>query len=82
LIKQRADERKIEKFLPDNREVLAMAVWMFPTGHMSWIYPREQIRPPSGPAGGSIPDYIMAGANSDGMQWFVLEFKGAETSSF
>lgn len=60
-----------------------MAIWMFSTGHhMSWIFPKEQIRPSSDPVGGLIPDYLMAGANSNGVDWFVLELKGADKRAF
>src|SRR6516162_2928281 len=60
-----------------------MAIWMFYTGHhMSWIFPKEQIRPSSDPVGGLIPDYLMAGASSSGVDWFVLELKGADKRAF
>ena len=77
-------EREIEKFFGENSEVLSMAILMFSTGHhMSWIFPKEQIRPASAdPVGGLIPDYLMAGAASDGVQWFVLELKGADKLAF
>jgi Domain of unknown function (DUF4263) len=60
-----------------------MRVDMFSTGHhMSWIFPKEQIRPPSGSLGGLIPDYLLAGASSNGLEWFVLELKGADKRAF
>jgi hypothetical protein len=49
---------------------------------MSWIFPKEQIRPSSGSVGGLIPDYLMAGASSNGVEWFVLELKGADKRAF
>lgn len=80
LVHGRSGERVIEAFLRKNRQVLALTVSMFSTGHhMSWIFPKQQIRPPSEPIGGMIPDYILAGASSGGVQWFVLELKGADT---
>jgi len=83
LIKRAASETEIESFLRKNHEVLAMTIDMFSTGHhMSWIFPKEQIRPPSGPIGGLIPDYLLAGANSFGVEWFVLELKGADKPAF
>jgi hypothetical protein len=77
LINRAASETDIESYLSENREVLAMTIDMFSTGHhMSWVFSKEQIRPPSGPIGGLIPDYLLAGANSFGVEWFVLELKG------
>jgi hypothetical protein len=62
LINRAAGETDIEAFLRKNHEVLSMTINMFSTGHhMSWIFPKEQIRPPSGPVGGLIPDYLLAG---------------------
>jgi hypothetical protein len=83
LIKGKAGERDIEKYFRKNREVLSLAIGMFSTGHhMSWIFPKEQIRPPSGLIGGLIPDYLIAGASSNGIEWFVLELKGADKRAF
>jgi hypothetical protein len=83
LISGRAREQKIERFLSENREVLSWVSALFDTGHhMSWLYPKEQIRPASGTVGGLIPDYLVAGANSNGVQWFMLELKGANARAF
>jgi hypothetical protein len=83
LIKRTAGETEIEEYLRENREVLSMTIDMFSTGHhMSWIFPKEQIRPPSGSLGGLIPDYLLAGASSSGVEWFVLELKGADKRAF
>jgi hypothetical protein len=83
LIGGRAGERDLERYLSENREVLSLIVWMFSTGHhMSWVFPKEQIRPASGPTGGLIPDYLMAGASSSGVQWFMAELKGADKRAF
>jgi hypothetical protein len=83
LIREKAGEREIEKFFGENREVLALVIWMFSAGHhMSWIFPKEQVRPSSGSVGGLIPDYLMAGASSNGIEWFVLELKGSDKRAF
>ena len=83
LVKRKVSEREIERYLGTNHEILALAVWMFSTGHhMSWVFPKQQIRPPTDPVGGLIPDYLMAGANSGGVDWFVLELKGANKRAF
>jgi hypothetical protein len=83
LVGQKAGEREIEQCLRQNREILSLAIWMFSSGHhMTWIFPKEQIRSPSGPIGGLIPDYVLAGASSNGVDWFVLELKGANRRVF
>jgi len=83
LVNGKASEREIEKHFRESREVLSLAVWMFSTGHhMSWIFPKAQIRPSSSSGGGLIPDYLMAGAGSYGVRWFVLELKGADKCAF
>jgi hypothetical protein len=83
LIQRKAAERTIESFLKKNREVLALAAFMYSTGHhMAWIFPKHHIRPPSGNYSGLIPDYLLAGASSTGVEWFVLELKGADKPAF
>lgn len=83
LLKAKASEREIEYFFSQNGEVLSLIIWLFSTGHhMSWIFPKEQVRPPSGNVGGLIPDYLLAGASSIGVEWFVLELKGADKRAF
>lgn len=83
LVHGRAGERRIEKFLSENREVLALTLFIYSTGHhASWLYSKQQIRLPSGAAGGLIPDYLCAAANSDGLTWWVLELKGADKNAF
>ena len=83
LVANRVGEREIERFLTENREVLSMVIWMFSTGHhMSWLFPKAGIRTSSITVSGLIPDYIAAGANSDGLAWFVVELKGADKNAF
>src|SRR5271166_4201855 len=56
LLEAKAGERELENFFGQNREVLSLTIWLFSTGHhMSWIFPKEQVRPPSGKIGGLIP---------------------------
>lgn len=75
-------EREIEGFLSKNLEVLSLV--MPSTGHhQSWVFPKEEIRPPSERIGGGlIPDYLLAGAGSFGVEWFVLELKGPDKRGF
>lgn len=83
LVRSKPNERQIEAFLGENREVLALAIWMYSTGHhMAWIFPKRQIKASGRPDSGLIPDYILAGASSGGIEWFILELKGADTPAF
>ncbi|MGL4321815.1 MAG: Shedu anti-phage system protein SduA domain-containing protein, partial [Paracoccaceae bacterium] len=83
LLVSKPSEREVEEFLTSNKDVLAMAVWMFSTGHhMSWVFPKPEIRASTPGRPGLIPDYLMAGASSDGVEWFALELKGPNESAF
>lgn len=83
LICEQASETRIEEFLRNNCEVLVLIMSLFSTGHhASWAFPKKCLRPPSDSPGGIIPDYLLAGANSDGVSWFLLELKGANHSAF
>jgi hypothetical protein len=82
LLERTVGEREIEGFLSKDLEVLSLV--MTSTGHhQSWVFPKEEIRPPSERIGGGlIPDYLLAGAGSFGVDWFVLELKGPDKRAF
>src|SRR3546814_7169470 len=40
------------------------------------------MRPANGAVGGLIPAYLLAGASSDGVSWFVLEPKSPSARAF
>ena len=83
LLETRSSETDIESFLAINKEVLSLSVFLFSTGHhATWIFPKQHIRPASGATGGLIPDYVLAGQNSDGLSWWILELKGADHNAF
>jgi len=83
LLANRANEREIEAFLKNNPEVLALIPFVYSTGHhAAWVYPKAYIRPANDGIRGLIPDYILAGANSDGVSWFVLELKSPNERAF
>jgi ribosomal protein S21 len=83
LVDSKSGEREIEQFLGVNREVLALTMFLYGTGHhAAWLYPKQQLRPPSADQAGLIPDYIGAAANSNGVTWWVLELKGADKKAF
>lgn len=83
LVHERVGESQIETFLSSNREVLSLTMFLYSTGHhASWLYSKQQIRPPAGEISGLIPDYVGAAANSDGLSWWVLELKGADKKAF
>ena len=84
LVNEKASETEIERFLKANPQALALVLGLFQTGHhASWIIPKQAIRAKLGShAPGLIPDYLIAGANSDGVTWWVLELKGCEARAF
>lgn len=83
LLASGASERDLETFFKHNPEVLSLVAFLFSTGHhAAWLYPKNQIRPANGAVGGLIPDYLLAGASSDGVSWFVLELKSPSARAF
>ncbi|EOW9093200.1 TPA: Shedu anti-phage system protein SduA domain-containing protein, partial [Vibrio cholerae] len=84
LVNGKVSETEVEKYFARNPEVLALTAFLFSTGHhATWIYPKLELRPSAGDAkGGMIPDYVISGANSDGLQWFILELKGPRQNAF
>lgn len=54
------------------------------TGHHgTWYTSKPQICPPLiNGRKGKIPDFLIAGANSDGIQWFVVELKSPKDKLF
>jgi hypothetical protein len=83
LLASGANERQTEAFLAANPEVLALIAFIYSTGHhAAWIYPKAYIRPANADIRGLVPDYILAGANSDGVSWFVLELKSPSEKAF
>ena len=77
LIESGASETEVEAFFNNNQSALALVLTFFQTGHhASWIIPKQIIRARlSDTSPGLIPDYLIAGANSDGVTWWVLEVK-------
>lgn len=84
LVEKRASETEVERFLKTNKQALALILGLFQTGHhAAWIIPKQTIRTRLGNhAPGLIPDYLVAGANSDGVTWWVLELKGCDAKVF
>lgn len=84
LVQKRASETEMEQFLASSKQALALVLGLFQTGHhATWIVPKQAIRLRLGDhSPGLIPDYLVAGANSDGVAWWVLELKGCEAKVF
>lgn len=84
LIENRGSESDVEAFLAANPSALALVLGFFHTGHhASWIIPKQTIRAHLGNnTPGLIPDYLVAGASSDGLTWCVLELKGPDAEIF
>lgn len=83
LLEAGVGEREVERFLAGNPEVLALMPFIYSTGHhAAWIYPKAQVRPANRGIPGLIPDYVLAGASSNGIEWFALELKGPNEKAF
>ena len=84
LIENNVKETEIDNFLRDNPNILVNCLRSFSTGHHgAWVIPQQQIKPPmASKHKGLIPDYIIGGKSSDGVEWFVLELKGVSDKLF
>ena len=83
LLAKPCGERQIERFLSSNKEAFVLLLSLFATGHhAAWVFPKIQLRPPSDFPGGLIPDYVLAGANSSGVSWFIVELKSPNKRAF
>lgn len=85
LIKNKASETDIHKFLEKNEVIFSFALKDFRTGHHGlWVYSKQEIRPKikNRDIKGLIPDFIIGGENSNGHQWFVIELKGVNENIF
>lgn len=84
LVKSKAPETDLHNFLEANRTVFSFALYAFQTGHHgSYVFSKQQILPRiQGVSKGLIPDFIVGGENSDGIQWWIVELKGASENIF
>jgi hypothetical protein len=82
ILNSNPSETEIEVFLSNNLEVLSLLLFLYSTGHHgTFVFPKRHIRPASD-FSGLIPDYLMAGVNSGGTEWFVVELKAPNTLAF
>lgn len=84
LIEQRSGETALDSFIRDNKELLVSTLDFISTGHQgSWVLPQQPIKTALRSVdSGLIPDYLVCGKNSDGLAWWVIEFKGADEPLF
>jgi len=85
LIDSKASETDIHNFLDLNREIFSFALYAYRTGHHgSIVLSKQNIRPhlKTDSSKGLIPDFLMAGFNSDGADWWVVELKGVNEAVF
>ena len=84
LINERTPEKEIDKHLASHKELVAFILKHYTTGnHHSWIIPKRTIKTKfSSQEKGMIPDYIIGGQSTSGIEWFLLELKGADTKWF
>lgn len=86
LVDGKVSETEIDSFLSANPELFAFALHGFQTGHHGIVVlPKQQIKAKSKIEKddyGLIPDFLVAGENSDGFQWWVIELKGINQNIF
>lgn len=82
LVNLNVPENEIHKFITDNTTLLEFI--MPNTGHHGTYYANKpQIQPPlANGKKGKIPDFLIAGKNSDGLQWFFVELKTPSAKLF
>jgi hypothetical protein len=84
LINKNSGETTIDKFITKHPALLTLLMTDYSTGHHhAWVIPKKVIKTKIFPKDkGQIPDFLMAGKNSDGITWFVVELKGADSKIF
>ena len=84
LINNNSSETVIDNFLTKFPSLLTLLMIDYSIGHHhAWVIPKKVIKTRIFPNDkGQIPDFLMAGKNSDGISWFVVELKGADSKIF
>ena len=86
LIDRNTKETEIDKYITEHPSLLTflMSHPDYSTGHHnSWVIPKKTIRTRKYTADkGEIPDFLIAGTDSGGTNWFVVELKGADSKIF
>lgn len=84
LVRSKAGETELHNYLANNKNIFAFALHFFFTGHHGiYVFSKQQIIPKiQGVSPGLIPDFIVGGQNSDGIQWWIVELKGANENIF
>jgi len=84
LIEQRSQEKKLDCYVRENKELIVNVLDFVSTGHQgAWVIPQQPIKTAFRNVDtGLIPDYLVCGKNSDGFSWWVIEFKGADEPLF
>ena len=80
LVEQKSGETALDHFIRENKELLVNTLDFVSTGHHgSWVLPQQPIKTARrGVEKGLIPEYRVCGKSSDGLAWWVIEFKGAD----
>lgn len=84
LIESNVSESKIDAYITKNPSLLMFLLSNYSTGHHGvWVIPKKVIKTKIHPQDrGHIPDFIVAGKSSDGIEWFVIELKGPSENIF
>lgn len=77
MVERGASETELDYFIRGEPDLLSALLHFAGTGHhRGMAYPQQTIRPSvPGVQAGLIPDYLISGENSDGVNWWVLELK-------
>jgi hypothetical protein len=84
LVKARAGESELHRFIETNEVVLSFALYAHRTGHHGiYVFSKQQVIPKiQGVQSGLIPDFIVGGSDSGGVHWWIIELKGADENIF
>ena len=84
LVDQRSQETALDVYVRENKELLVNTLDFVSTGHQgAWVIPQQPIKTALRTLDtGLIPDYLVCGKSSDGLSWWIVEFKGADEPLF
>lgn len=84
LIESNSAETEIDKYITKNPVLLTSILNFNNTGHhAAWVIPKKRLRQKiSDDVPGLIPDFLVGGKSSFGINWYVVELKGANHTLF
>lgn len=84
LVEKNAGEKEIDIYLKKHPQLFAVLLGHYNTGHHnSWVIPQKTIKNKIVPDDkGLIPDYIIGGKSTSGIEWKIVELKGTRAKWF